>query len=377
MELSVSIPISLKPTPFSPRYAGRAEEWIDVYDHAVPLTLGDPADEYAAIRNAAGATEYSMLYKWHIEGPAAVATADAVLSRNVRALRPGRLAYGVVVDADGMMLDDVTVAVLGPGHVVVTGGNPATRQQLAGHAPAGTAVTERRDEFAVLSLQGPRSREILQRITSCDLSNLAFPYYTFRTGVSLAGIPAQVNRVGFTAELGYELQVPRSRALDLWDAVFEAGAGRGLLPFGAAALMMCRVEAGMIMGNLEYDCTVTPFECRMGWAVDFDKGPFHGRDALLAKKDTVAGRVVSVEVSAEPETAEDARLYLDNRDIGYVTMAVRSPHLDGATLGLARVHRDGAKTGTVLTAVTAGCTLASASVRPTPVYDPERTRVRA
>jgi glycine cleavage system aminomethyltransferase T len=377
MELSVPIPESLKATPFSPRYADRVEEWIDVYGHAVPLSLGDPAEEYGAIRNAAGATEYSMLYKWHVEGPSAVATADAVFSRSVRTLRPGRLAYGVVVDADGMMLDDVTVAVRGSGHVLVTGGNPATQEQLAAHAPAGTTVTERRDESAVLSLQGPRSREILQRVTLADLSNAAFPYYTFRTDLFLAGIPAQVNRLGFTAELGYELQVPRDRALDLWDAVYEAGADLGLLPFGAAALMTCRVEAGMIMGELEYDSTVTPFECRMGWAVDFDKGPFHGRDALLAKRETATGRVISVVVGAGPEKAEGARLHLEGRDVGHITMAVRSPHLDGATLGMARVHRDGAKNGTVLAAVAADSTTAPATVKPTPVYDPERTRVRA
>jgi glycine cleavage system aminomethyltransferase T len=370
------IPEGLRATPFSPRYADRVEEWIDVYGHAVPLSLDDPAKEYSAIRGAAGATEYSMLYKWHVEGAGAVAAADAVISRNVRALRPGRLAYGVVVDADGMMLDDVTIAVPGPGHVVVTGGNPATQEQLTAHAPAGTTVTERRDESAVLSLQGPRSREILQRLTDADVSNVAFPYCTFRTGLSIAGIPAQVNRVGFTAELGYELQVPRDRALELWDAVFEAGADLGLRAFGAAALMMCRTEAGMIMGELEYDRTVTPFECRMGWAVDFDKGPFLGREGLLAKKETAVGRVVSVVVDADPETAEGARLRLGGRDVGYVTMAVPSPHLDGATLGLARVHRDGAKIGTVLTAVAADGSTA-ATVKPMPVYDPGRTRVRA
>jgi aminomethyltransferase len=369
-------PEGLAATPFSPRYADRVEEWIDVYGHAVPLSFGDPAEEYSAIRAAAGATEYSMLYKWHVEGAGAVATADAVISRNVRALRPGRLAYGVVVDADGMMLDDVTVAVPGAGHVIVTGGNPATQEQLAAHAVAGTTVTERRDESAVLSLQGPRSREILRRLTGADVSSAAFPYYAFRTGLSLAGLPAQVNRVGFTAELGYELQVPRDRALELWDAVFEAGADLGLRAFGAAALMMCRTEAGMIMGGLEYDRTVTPFECRMGWAVDFGKGPFLGRDALLAQKETAAGRVVSVVVAAGPETAGGARLRLGDRDIGYITMAVTSPHLDGATLGLARVHRDGAANGTTLTAVAADGSRATATVLPMPVYDPERTRVR-
>ncbi|MEU5194462.1 aminomethyltransferase family protein [Streptomyces scabiei] len=373
----MAIPEGLSTTPFAPRYADHVEEWIDVYGNAVPLAIGDPAEEYEAIRTTVGASEYSMLYKWHVEGEDAVAAVDAVFSRGVKGLGAGRIAYGVVVDADGMMLDDVTVAVLAPDHVVVTGGNPATQQSLAAHAPAGTTVTERRDESAVLTLQGPRSRDVLQRLTHVDVSGAAFPYYTFLRDAPVGGIPAQVSRLGFTAELGYEIQVPRERALELWDAVFTAGADSGIKAFGAIALLTCRTEAGMIMGELEYDHTVTPFECRMGWALDFDKGPFQGRDALLAKKDSVTGRVVSVVVDTAPETAEGARLELDGRDIGYVTMAVPSPALDGATLGLARVHRDAVKSGTALTAVAADGSKADATVRPTPVYDPERARVRA
>ncbi|MEU1516410.1 aminomethyltransferase family protein [Streptomyces sp. NPDC005811] len=373
----MAVPEGLSTTPFAPRYADRVEEWIDVYGNAVPLAIGDPAEEYQAVRTAVGASEYSMLYKWHVEGERAVAAVDAVFSRSVRGLGAGRIAYGVVVDADGMMIDDVTVAVLAPDHVVVTGGNPATQQALAAHAPAGTTVTERRDDFAVLTLQGPRSRAVLQRLTHVDVSDAAFPYYTFLQDTLVAGIPSQVGRLGFTAELGYEIQVPRERALELWDAVLDAGADLGIRAFGALALLTCRTEAGMIMGELEYDRTVTPFECRMGWALDFDKGPFQGRDALLAKKADVTGRVVSVVVDAAPEAAEGARLELDGRDVGHVTMAVSSPVLDGATLGLARVHRDAVRPGTALTVVAADGSRADATVRPTPVYDPERARVRA
>lgn len=355
----------MRPTPFSPRYADRVEEWIDVYGYAVPLTLGDPAEEYTAIRAAAGISEYSMLYKWHLEGPGAIAAADRVFSRNVATLPVGRLAYGVVTDADGFMVDDVTVSVLAPDRVLMVGGNPATEKLLAGE---GTKVTERRDETAVLTLQGPRSRAVLARLTGADVNNAAFAYYTFRTDLTVAGLPAQINRLGFTAELGYELVVAREHALTLWDAAVDAGGH----PFGAAALMMCRVEAGMIMGGLEYDHTVTPYECRMGWSLDFDKGPWLGRDALLAKKGTVRGRVVTVQVEAEPETAEGARLLLDGADVGYLTMAVPSPHLGGVTLGLARVDQDAARPGTAL--VAAG---RPAVVMATPVYDPDRVRVRS
>ncbi|MFJ1748141.1 aminomethyltransferase family protein [Streptomyces sp. NPDC088116] len=370
-------PEGLLATPFSSRFEDRVEQWADAFGCAVPVELDGAAQEYEAIRTTAGASDYSVLYKWHVEGPDAVAVVDALFSRDLSALPPGRLMYGVVVTAEGAMLDDVTVVVLGPGHVVITGGNPALREQLAARLPARTTLTERREDVAVLSLQGPRSREILQRLTEQDISREAFPYYTLREDVPLAGISARVSRVGFTAELGYEVEVDREHAPALWDAVFEAGADFGMRAFGMAALMMCRIEAGMIMAELDYDRTVTPFECRMGWTVDLGKASFQGRDALLAKKGTVRDRLVSVVVDAGPEAAEGARLELGGRDIGRLNMTVPSPHLGGATLGLARIDLDAAKADSALTAVTTTGARVAATVRTTPVYDPERVRVRA
>ena len=141
--------------------------------------------------------------------------------------------------------------------------------------------------------------------------------------------------------------------------------------------MMARIEAGMVMGEVEYDHTVTPFECRMGWAVDLDKGDFLGRDALVAKKDTADGRVVTVRISGEADGMDGSALLLDGREVGFVTMAVPSPLLDGATLGMARVQRDASAVGTRLTTTDPAGSSRSVEVVATPVYDPERVRVRS
>jgi aminomethyltransferase len=365
----------LRSTPFSPRFPGTVGEAIDVYGFAVPLCYTDPETEYDAIRNRVAVLEFSMLYKWDLTGVDALAVADEVFSRNLRDLGPRRIAYGVVVAQDGYMLDDVTAAVLDDRHVRIIGGNPATGEAL-GAAGAGrdVHVDEIRDTLAVLSVQGPRSRTLLQRLTDRDMSNEAFPYYTFDPAMEVAGIPAHVNRMGFTAELGYEVMVPVERALELWDAVLLAGQDLGVQPAAAAALMQVRVEAGMIMGEVEYDETSTPFECRMGWAVDLDKPGFQGRDALLAHKDDVRTRVVSVTLDCEPDAADGARLLRDGADVGFVTMAVTSPALGGATLGLARVAAPAARIGTELRLGDEGGT---AVVVRTPIHDPERVRVRS
>jgi aminomethyltransferase len=141
--------------------------------------------------------------------------------------------------------------------------------------------------------------------------------------------------------------------------------------------MMIRVEAGMVMGEgLEYDGTVSPWECGLGWAVDLDKGDFRGRDAVLRLRDERTARLVSVILDSGEDAATGARLSAGGEDAGHITMAVSSPHLDGRTLGLAKVHRDFASPGTKVSAQVERDEVAGELV-PTPVYDPERKRVRS
>ncbi len=373
----MSRPSGLLATPFDHAYPRDIEtEWIDVMGYAVPLWVSDPESEYRAFREAVGLLEYSMLYRWDIRGPRAAEIANRVHSRNIMALKPGEIAYGVVVDDDGFMVDDPTVSLYGPDHVLLVGGTPELGTVIGRETDSQTTVTERRAEFCVLSVQGPRSRELLQSLTGEDLSNAAFAYYTFKPGVRLAGFEVQVNRIGFTAELGFEVVASIADAPALMAAIREAGAPLGALPCGAAALMMCRIESGMVMAEVEYDRTLTPFECRLGWSVDFDKGDFNGRDCLFSKRDSVSGRVMTIRIDGDTDGLDGAAIEVDGRVVGVVTMAVPSPALDGATLAMARLHRDVAQVGHALT-VTTESGSRGAEVLRTPVYDPERIRVKS
>ena len=371
----------LKRTPFTGAYPDGVAEWIDVFGYATPVTWGDPGAEHGAVRNRAAAMDFSMLLKWDIRGPSAVDVVDRVFSRDVARQKPGRVSYGVVTSEAGMMVDDCTVFLHDPEHVRMFGANPRVGEFLAAQAPGDVAVTQLRDDLADLSVQGPKSREILQRLTGADLSGAALPYYSFVAGVEMAGIPAQISRIGYTGELGFEVLVPADRAVPFWDALFEAGSDDGLLPAGAAAVMMCRIEAGMIMGEIEYDETMTPYECRMGWAVDLRKGEFQGKSALARAKASPRVDVVSVVLTGEEE-CDGAPLTVDGERIGHVTMAIPSPHLGGRMLGLARVDVEHAAPGTVLDVGADGGPDGdpggdrTATIVHMPVYDPQRTRVR-
>jgi aminomethyltransferase len=231
-----------------------------------------------------------------------------------------------------------------------------------------------REELCHMTLQGPRSRDLLAKLVEIDVSNDAFPYYTFRDEVSVAGILCLLARMGFTAELGYEIMGPVDRAMELWDAVAAAGEEFDVGSAGSAALMMCRIEAGMVIAHLDYDETVTPWECNLGWAVSLDTGAYRGRDALAASKDTAPSRVVSVRLDGGESRATGAPLFQGDEQVGHVTMSVVSPYLNFATLGLARVGKEHAAVSTRLVARLEEGEVA-AEVVPTPVYDPERKRV--
>jgi glycine cleavage system aminomethyltransferase T len=276
------------------------------------------------------------------------------------------------------MVDDCTVMPRSSGgdHVRFCGANDRDYEIFSAAAEGvGIEVRERTDELPHLCLQGPSSRAILQGMTTSDLSSEAFPYYTFREDVEVAGIPVFMTRLGYTAELGYELWVDRDRALDLWDVLLTQGADHGMEVIGMDALDLFRIEGGFIIGGVEYDPTVSPYECGLGWAVDLDKPGFQGRDALLGAERASTLRLASVALEAGGAEATGAELTVDGSVVGFITQAVVSPYLDGKTLGLAKVDRNRTEPGTAVEALVAGEAVPGTIVRH-PAYDPERRRVR-
>ena len=367
---------SLRQLPYAHLYPEGIETgYRDLWDFAYPFHLGDPSAEYNALRTGCALMDYSMLYKWDVQGAGAIAAVDSVFSRHVAALENGQIAYGVFVDDAGLMVDDVTVFRLADDRVWVIGGNYEANSAILNDATGEDAsVTERRDEMAQLSIQGPASREILQSMTSADLSTDGLPYYRFLGEVEIGGITGQLNRMGFTAELGFEFICDIGDAPAFGAALLSASGDHNVRWAGLTTMMPARLVAGMIMADLEYDHTSTPFECRLGWTIDFDKGPFRGRDALLAAKESAPDRVVTVVVEGS-DNVMMAPVLADGVEVGVVTRAVTSPSFD-QTVGLARIHKDAAKVGTVLTS--AGTDPAfTAEVVKTPMYDPERSRVRS
>jgi aminomethyltransferase len=368
---------ALLKSPIGARTTREGGEIEDIYGMAQPVFIDDPMLEYNAVREGVGLLDFSPLMKVDIEGRDAKKKLNRLHTRDLEKVPTGRIAYGAILNDRGGIVDDSTVMVRGDDRLRMAG-SPLMPDQVIPFANENDLeAVERRAELAHLNIQGPRSRDLLAKVTSVDVSNEAFPYYTFKDSMLVAGVEdAFVTRMGYTAELGYELFVPADRALDVYDALMEAGAEYGMRPVGVAAIMMIRLEAGMVMGEFEYDEDTSPWEASLGWAVDLDKGDFRGRDAVIKLRDERPGRIISVVLERGDDAATGAELKSDGETIGKVTMSMPSPYLHGKTLGLARVDKAKAQPGVHVIAVVGEDEIPGELVA-TPVYDPERKRVKS
>ncbi len=366
-----------KETAFHPRLKDLTDQWMDLFGYWAPSVVTDTLEEYRAVRETAGLMDFTMLRKVDLDGPGALELVNRVVARDVSKLQPGHIAYGPLVDEDGKMVDDCTVMPRASGGVRFCGASDRDFEIFRAEADGtGVEVREFTDATPHLCLQGPLSREMLQPLADRDLSNAAFPYYTFREDVEIAGIPIFMTRLGYTAELGYELWVDRDRALELWDALIEACTPQGMRVIGMTALDLFRIEGGFIIGGVEYDPSVSPFECGLGWAVSFDKEPLRGRSGLERDRAGTTLRLTSVVLESGGDDASGAPLSVDGALVGLVTQAVVSPFLDGKTLGLAKLPKELALSpGTRVSASVGGAEVAGEVARH-PVYDKERRRAK-
>ncbi len=253
--------------------------------------------EVHVLRHEAGLIDVSPLCKYEIHGPEAAAMLSRLTVRDMSTLRVGRVAYVCWCDDGGHVLDDGTCFRLEDARYRLTSAGPA-RHWLERQADGFDVVIEDvSDGLASIALQGPRSRAVLGRVVP-DVEGLKY----FR-GVEarLGGVSGWVTRTGYTGDLGYELWVPADGAVDLWDRLVEAGA----TPVGLDALDVVRIEAGLVMRDVDYNgaqdvevaaLRATPYEIGLGWMVQLDRDrPFVGQAALRrseARRRAFVGLVV-------------------------------------------------------------------------------------
>lgn len=281
----------LKTTPFHPRTAPLVQtfKWKDWNGFAAPCTYdGHSEQEYYALRHAAGLLDVSPLRKIDLRGAGCARLLSRVMTRDFQAVDPGRVVYCAMADEDGKILDDCTVLRLGPDRWRVSASERWVHW-LRRHARGlEVELEDTSDRVAVLALQGPRARDVLRPITDVDVDRMRF--FRVRSG-KVAGRSVAISRTGYTGDLGFELWMDHDAALPVWDALIASGAPFGLQPCGLDALDVVRIEAGYVLGGIDYQCSracliepqkSTPDECGLGWSVDLEGRAtrFVGQDAV-------------------------------------------------------------------------------------------------
>jgi glycine cleavage system T protein (aminomethyltransferase) len=281
-------------TPFHPRTEplNRTMAWGEWAGYAAAAVYADHHDiEYNAIRQAAALIDVTPLYKYIVSGDDAVRLVDRVITRDAGRLAVGQVCYTPWCDERGKVVDDGTVARLDETTFRWTAADPCFRWLRMNAGGLDVEIRDVTDEVAALALQGPRARAVLEQATGADWSDVR---YFRRREATAAGVDVDVTRTGYTGDLGYELWVDAGRAVELWDALVAAGDDHGLRPAGIRAMDVARVEAGLILIEVEYtsarhamtaDHEYSPFELGLGRLVDFGKHDFVGRRALLREQE--------------------------------------------------------------------------------------------
>jgi aminomethyltransferase len=391
-------------TAFHARTArlNRKLQWREWSGYFAASVYADHHDiEYNAIREAAALIDVSPLYKYSVKGPDATRLVDRVITRDATKIRPDGVIYTCWCDEHGKVLDDGTVARLGPNEFRWTAAEPSLRWFRDNASGLDVRIDEITDEVAAVALQGPRARAVLEAATGDSFTDLR---YFRRRRATIRGIRVDVSRTGYTGDLGYELWVTAGRAVKLWDALMDAGAGHGIRPAGMLALDVVRLEAGLILIDVEFtsarhaiipEQAYSPFEIGLGRLVNFNKGPFVGKRALERERDAggPSRRLVGLAIDwggiealnaarglppAVPSQAwrSAVPLYARGRQIGRATSGTWSPTLK-QNIALGSVEARYAEPGTRLAmewTVEARRGRVPAQVVELPFFDPPRKR---
>jgi sarcosine oxidase subunit alpha len=348
---------------------GRSGSWIR------PFSYGEPAGEYAAVRERVGVMDVGTLGKFLVAGPDGTALLERTLPCRIEDLAAGRSRYFVALDDAGYVMDDGLVCALGHGRFALTstsGGaerfeawlrDRADRLGLRAH------LVERTSALGAINVAGPRARELLQRLSDDAVDAGALPPGSHGE-LSVAGVPCRAIRSGFVGELSFELHHPRSRGPELWRALLDAGDDLGIRPHGLDALDVLRLEKGHVYLGQDTLPDDHPAKLGLSWVVARDKPAFAGKVAVERMASLPLERkLVGLGFDRTPQRG--APLTVEGRVTGRITSCAWSPAL-GRAIGLGWVR---AVDGAFPERLDAGD--AVATVEPRPFYDPEGARLRA
>jgi len=378
-----------KKTGFHDCFARHTRDFVEYngYWLANQMTNHGALSEYWACREKAAVMDLSPLRKYEVTGPDAEELMHLCVTRNMRRLAVGQVVYTAMCYEHGGMIDDGTVFRLGDTNFRWIGGNDTSGLWLREQAERrglNAWVRNSTDQLHNIAVQGPLSREILAEVfwtppKQPTIDELGWFRFTIARIGGFDGTPVVISRTGYSGELGYEVFCHPRDAEAVFDAVWAAGAPKGMVPLGLAALDMLRIEAGLIFAGYEFSDETDPFEAGIGFTVPLKtkQEDFIGRAALEERKAHPHRKLVGLEIEAGVVPSSGDCIRIGKAQVGTVTSAMKSPML-GKTIALARLDVVHAEPGTALEIgqLDGQQKRLKATVTAFPHFDPGKERVK-
>lgn len=331
----------MKYTPLHDIHKQLGARMVDFAGWEMPVLYTGVVAEHLAVRNRAGLFDVSHMGELEIIGPGALALVQKVTCNDASRLTPGACQYSALLTPEGTFVDDIIVYRKGADHFLIcVNASNADKdfEWVKGHASTHARVENNSDYYALMALQGPKAKEILQGIGSLPMPSKPFTFVE----TTFEKHPLLISRTGYTGEDGVEIYTSPADAPALWNLLMEIGKPLGLLPCGLGARDTLRLEACYPLYGHEIDDHTNPFEAGLNWIVKLSKEDFIGKEALSK----IRSERKLVGLQTEGGIARQGyRLFAQEEEIGFVTSGTHSPLLD-RPIALGYVKNDFSEVGT-------------------------------
>lgn len=336
----------LKKTPLYDKHVQLGAKIVPFAGYLMPVQYRGIVEEHLNVRNKAGIFDVSHMGEFIISGRNAGDFVNYVTTNDVRKLVDGQAQYSVMCYPDGGIVDDLLVYRFPDYFMMVVNASNIQKdfEWLKGHLSEGVELKNVSEEIALIAVQGPYSRDILQNLTDFNLREIAFYHFA---EVLFAGRKVVISRTGYTGELGFEIYHSPEYSEYLWDEIMNAGEKYDLMPAGLGARDTLRLEMKYALYGNDIDQTTNPIEAGLGWVVKLDKGDFIGRESLeRAKREGVKRKLVAFVLEDKGIPRHGYGILSEEGDkIGHVTSGSISPVLN-KPIGLGYVLKEYSGIGT-------------------------------
>lgn len=358
---------TIKKTPFYDKHVAAGAKMAEFAGYYMPIRYDGDIVEHQRVRTNVGVFDVTHMGEFYVSGGGAMEFLQKMTVNDVSKLALHQAQYSAMCKPDGGIVDDLIVYRFADKFMLVV--NAANLEKdfnwLKSHCPANVKLENVSDTIALLAIQGPNAQNVLQQLTSVNLSNIKF--YWFDEG-EVDGVPMTISRTGYTGEIGYELYFDEKYGDKIWNAVMKAGEKYNIGLAGLGARDTLRLEMKYCLYGNDIDETTHPLEAGLGWITKLKKGDFNGRDVMLkAKEKGLTRLLIGLEVDGKIPARHGYEVMKDGEKVGIITSGTFSPTLQKA-IAMAYVDTRFSEIGTTLTVNARGRSL-TAKVIPTPFYN--------